>query len=115
MGADAGQMLLEGDRMQVFGYGVAVVGVGVERDFGVDDEVAAAGQVDDDVRAGGFAARAVFVDGREALLEAILLAFAQTGFFEQVAKDEFAPVALCFGRAPQSRGQVVGLRRLAAD
>jgi hypothetical protein len=71
--------------------------------------VAAAGQVDDDVGAGGLAAGAVFVDrGAEAFLEAVLLALAQAGFFEQVAQDEFAPVALRFGRAAQGGGEVVG-------
>ena len=34
------------------------------------------------------------------LLEFVLLAFAQAGLVKQIAKDEFAPVALRLGRAP---------------
>ena len=58
----------------------------------------APGKIEDDVGAGGAAARAVFCGfGVEGFLEAVLFAFAQAGFLEQVAEDELAPVALGFG------------------
>ena len=71
-----------------------------------------AGQVDDDVGARRLATLAILIGCRaEALLKAVLLALAQACLFEQIAQDEFAPVALRFGRAAERRGQIMGLGR----
>src|SRR5271165_4860393 len=103
-------MLPQGSLARLFADGIDVIGVGVEGDLGIDDEVTAAGQVDDDISACGFTAAAVLLfDIGEGLLEGVLLALAQAGFFEQVAQDELAPVALGLGGAAQGGGEVVGL------
>jgi hypothetical protein len=77
--------------------GAREVGVCGERNLGVDDEITAAGQIDNDIGAGCPRSFAV-VRGKagEALLKAVLLALAQAGLFEQVAEDELTPVALRF-------------------
>src|ERR1700733_2796317 len=87
--------------------GADAIGIGSEGDFGVDDEIAAAGKKDDDVGPYEFGAISVFTfNAGEGLLKGILLSFAETGFVEQVAKDEFAPVALRFRRAAQGGREV---------
>src|ERR1700678_569987 len=110
MSPDAGQMLPKRDLAQIFGDSIAIVGVGVERDLGIDDQVTAAGEIDDDVGARSLAALAVFIyESSKGLLEAILLALAQAGLFEQIAQDELAPVALRLGGAAQRGGEVMRL------
>ena len=64
------------------------------------------GKEDNDVGANGARPFAVFAFNREGLLEDVLLALAQAGFVEQVAEDEFAPVALGFRGTAQGGGEV---------
>ncbi len=109
VGADAGEMELECGLAGVVGGGVHAVGVGVERDLGIDDEVAAAGEQEDHVGAHGAGALAGLGFGGEGLLEGVLLAFAEAGLVEQIAENEFAPVALRFGGAAQGGGQIAGV------
>ena len=86
---------------------VDTVGIGDERDLGIDDEVAATGKQDDDIGTDGAVALAVFAfNAGEGLLEDVLLAFAQARLVEQIAENEFAPVALRLGRATQRSGEV---------
>ena len=92
----------------IFVGGANAVSVGSERNLRVDDEIAAAGQKDDDVGADRTRALSAFPFDREGLLECVLLAFAQACLVEQVAKNEFAPVALRFGRAAKRGGEVAG-------
>src|ERR1700691_3449483 len=107
MAADAGEMKLECGSAFIVDCGAGEVSVSGERDFRIDDEVAAARQRDDDICTNRTRPVAVFaINASEDLLEAVLLAFVQAGLFEKIAENEFAPVALGFGRAAQRRGEI---------
>ncbi len=98
MRAYAGEVKLERRCPLLFGGGIHIVRVGGERDLRVNDKVAAAGKKNDDVGTRGLQLFAIFGgEAGEALLEAVLFAFAKTGFLKQVAQDELAPVALRLG------------------
>jgi hypothetical protein len=100
-------MRLQGVLARVFVGGSDAIGVGSEGDLGIDDEIASAGKVNDHVGANGAGALAAFaVDAGEGLLEGVLFAFAKAGFVEQIAEDELAPIALRFGGAAKSSGEV---------
>ena len=89
---------------RIFIGGSDAIGVGGEGDLGVDDEIASAGQEDDHVSAHGAGAiAALALDAGEGLLEGVLFAFAQAGLVEQIAEDEFAPVALRLCGAAEAR------------
>ena len=105
--ANAGDMALDGCLAFRLGGGFERVVIGVDGDFGINDEVTAFGELDDDVglAAPGFAV-CVFAD--EALLEGVVLAFAQALILEEVEEDHLSPVALGLGVATQRSGEVVG-------
>ena len=106
--AYAGEMQLQSGIAFGVGGRVHVIGVGSERNFGVDNQVAAAGQENNDVGARGFGLCCrLRLRAGEVLLEAVLLAFAKAGLFQQIAKDELAPVALGLWRAAQGGGQIL--------
>src|SRR6185369_10945533 len=104
----AGQMRFKSGLACIFVGGANAVSVGSERNFRVDYEIAATGQKDDDVGADRTRAFSAFAFDRERLLESVLFAFTQSRLVEQVAKNEFAPVALRFRRAAKCSGEVAG-------
>ena len=80
---------------------------GCQRDFGVDDEVTPAREIEDNVGA-LLAAVAIAFGAVRRLLHVKLLALAQPGFFNEIAHDELAPVALALGGAAKRSGEIAG-------
>ena len=78
------------------------VGVGFQRDFGVNHETAVVGKIDDHV---GNQRAAFSVTDVE--LEGVVSALGQSARLEEVGKDGFAPVSLEFGTSFQRLGEIL--------
>ena len=108
VGADAGDV---GGKFALGGCGVGGLGiadVGGQRDFGVDDDLFAFGQVDEDV--GLEAARAVFFLADGGGLDGVFAPFLQAGMFQNAFQNHLAPVALGFVlRAGERVGEGFGV------
>ena len=104
MVADGPDQIREGLLPFPFLLGVEGAFPAEQGDLGVDDDVLAFRQVDDDI---GFAQAVVPVP--EALLALVFVAAAQARLFEHLLEDQLAPVALNLLVALQRPGEIEGL------
>ena len=99
MASDAEDMTVESCLTAGFIFGIHIVRIGSQTDFAVDDDIFVVRIMDDDIRTHGMFAFAcddfaAFI--AERFLTFIVNTAEQAGALQNIFKDQFAPVALCF-------------------